>query len=180
MPVPVSTTHTAGVGLAAHANVAAVTEGPFERTKRLAQERLEQEKKQKSQSQEPVAAAVPLQPQIPAVAQNGHTPTETLPLQPAIAVQDLSFSYPGLGECEPWTCGTVWPSCAPPHNSREKPGAEWPSSLLLLPLASEHVHTGAEKGLDAGQGQQVTPNAHIRFPALAALQMAVPSQVSPL
>jgi ABC-type multidrug transport system fused ATPase/permease subunit len=90
MPVPVSVTNPTGKGLIAHACESVESLGPFERMARAAAAAKQQQQQDLSERQPDgelpkVAAVAPSQPQ-------------NFSKQPALAANNLSFSYPGLGK----------------------------------------------------------------------------------
>lgn len=94
MPVPVSVTNPQGQGLTAHTLQTIESEGPFERIKRLAAERL---------AQDSAAHTTGAGQQ----AQNGHSQKDssldrqgqiTASSSGSVVVENLTFAYPGLGK----------------------------------------------------------------------------------
>lgn len=103
MPVPISVTHPKGAGLSAATPATLETAGPFARLKAAAEKAAaEQQQQQQSHSTDEVQqqqSSSQSQPQQQHQAQNGICINgSAAEEQHTVAVDHLTFSYPGLGE----------------------------------------------------------------------------------
>lgn len=112
MPVPVASTRQNGVHISEQANaVLPVSEGPFERAARLRKEAEASGAAANGGGAQPMDTQQQAQPS--SVSQGQSQPAGKLQGE-LIAVNNLDFSYPGLGACA-CRCGCVVVACRSVH-----------------------------------------------------------------